>query len=79
MEKIFPFTIEFNQPKKFAVICYRLLDIDISNSLNAYLGFEDEGYELVKIYEWKIPLEKNKIYEKKRYELCLNKVCLYFY
>lgn len=66
--------IEFDQPKSLIVNCDSLIDFEIENSLRIYRGIELSSNEILLVYEWKISLEKNSIYEKKKLDFCLARV-----
>ena len=69
-----PFEIEFLEPQFYKVNCIRLLSYNEENSLTTYRGVDVNSNEIYSIYEWKYVLEKNKIYEKKKYDICLLEV-----
>ena len=68
--KFNPFEIEFSQPRFLKIKCIKHLRRIEENSFNAYLGIELSSNELFNVYEWRISLEKNKIFDQKRLETC---------
>lgn len=69
-----PFQIDFKEPNAFKINCIKLLGYYSENSLSIYRGIEVNTNEIYDIYEWKICLEKNKIFEKKKLEQCQTEV-----
>lgn len=69
-----PFTIEFSEPQTLTVNCTKLVDFDAENSLYLYRGVDASTNEMLDVYEWRICLEKNNIYDKKKLEMCTSRV-----
>jgi hypothetical protein len=69
-----PFLIEFNEPQLYRINCTKLVDFDLEKSLYIYRGIDMRTNELCDVYEWKICLEKNCIFDKKKSDLCFSKV-----
>ena len=69
-----PFVIEFNEPQKLRINCVKLLKHDSDNSFKIYRGIETSTSEIFNVYEYRISLERNKIYDKKKLEICETEV-----
>lgn len=69
-----PFTVEFADPEPLTVHCTRLINLEADKSLKMYRGIGAKSSELFDVYEWRICLEKNNVYDKKKLEICLSKV-----
>lgn len=65
-----PFVVEFKEPIQLRIKCFKLVRTDPEHSFCIYRGIETETSEIFSIYEWKICLEKNKIFEQKKLDLC---------
>ena len=60
------FEIEFFEPQFFKVKCIELLRKLDEHSFSAYLAIEMASYEMMNVYEWRISLEKEKIFDQKK-------------
>jgi hypothetical protein len=76
--KFTSFEIEFNQQKYLKIKCIKLLQNNEKNSFKVYLGIDLTSDELFYIYEWRVLLEKNKIYDEKKLEICKLEVLILF-
>lgn len=65
-----PFEIEFLEPRLYNINCIKLISYNEENCLTVYRGVDVNTNEIYSVYEWKYVLEKNKIFEKKKLELC---------
>lgn len=72
--KFTPFEIEFSQPQHFRIKCIKLLRHINENSFSAYLGIDLALNELINVYEWRICLERNRVFDEKKLEICLTEV-----
>jgi hypothetical protein len=64
------FDIEFFQPQFLKVKCIELLRKIDEHSFSAYLGIETASFEMMNVYEWRISLEKDKIFDQKKLNDC---------
>lgn len=69
-----PFSIELSYPKQICVKCTAMIDYDPLNSLSVYRGVETSSNETLSVYEWRICLEKNNVYDDRKFEMCSTKV-----
>ena len=65
-----PFEIEFYEPQFYKVNCVKLVNCEAENALSVYTGVEMNTNDIFSVYEWRYTLEKNKIFEQKKLELC---------
>ena len=65
-----PFEIEFYEPQFYKVNCVKLVNYEAENALSVYTGVEMNTNDIFSVYEWRYTLEKNKIFEQKKLELC---------
>ena len=75
--KFKPFEIEFTLPLYFKIKCIKLLRHLNENSFSAYLGIDLVSNDLLNVYEWRICLEKNRVFDEKKLEMCESEV-IYF-
>ena len=68
------FEVSFNEPSVYSVNCIKILRQEPQNSFTAYLGIEKNSSALLRVYEWRISLEKYRIFEEKRLEACETEV-----
>ena len=72
-----PFEIEFLEPQLYNINCNKLLNYNEENRLTVYRGVDINTNEIYNVYEWKYVLEKNKIFEKKKLDICLAEVNIF--
>ena len=65
-----PFEIEFLEPSLYNVNCIRLMSFHEEHALTVYRGVDVNSNEIYGVYEWRYVLEKNKIFEKKKLDIC---------
>jgi tRNA A-37 threonylcarbamoyl transferase component Bud32 len=65
-----PFEIEFFEPRSYKINCIKLLNHNPEFSFSVYRGIEMNTQQIFTVYEWKLSLEKNKIFEKKKLDAC---------
>jgi hypothetical protein len=73
-----PFEIEFYEPQFYKVNCVKLVSYEAENALSVYTGVEMNTNDIFSVYEWRYTLEKNKIFEQKKLELCQAEVSSFF-
>ncbi len=66
-----PFTINFTEPTKHSVNCVKKLRHNKDYAFRAYRAIDLQTNDMYHVYEWSISLEKNKIYEKAKFDTCL--------
>jgi hypothetical protein len=69
-----PFMIEFNNYK---IKCIKHMRHDSDYSFNVYRGIDINLNQIFDVYEYKISLEKNGIFEKKKLESCQAEVIVF--
>lgn len=69
-----PFEVIFKEPVELRVKCFKLIRTESEHSFSIYRGIETNSNEFFNIYEWKICLEKNKIFEPKKLDMCLTEM-----
>ncbi len=70
-----PFIIEFNNYK---IKCIKHIKRDNDNSFDIYRGIEINLNQIFNVYEYRIRLDKNGIFEKKKLEYCQIEVSMLF-
>jgi hypothetical protein len=66
-----PFTIQFTEPTKHTVNCVKSIRYNKDYAFRAYRAIDLQTNDMYHVYEWTISLEKNKIYEKSKFDTCL--------
>lgn len=70
-----PFEIEFFEPQPYKINCIKMINYIPELSFTVYRGIDaGKTQQIYTIYEWKLNLEKNKIFEKKKLDTCHNEM-----
>ncbi len=64
-----PFLIDFND-NQHKINCVKLLKHVAGNSFAIYRGIDSRTSDIYNVYEYKISLERNTIYDSKKLETC---------
>ncbi len=65
-----PFTIEFNEPQPIQTMCIKIVDSFEENAMTIYRAVDVNTKQIYTVYEWKFLLERNRIFEKKKLDIC---------
>lgn len=76
-----PFFIEFTEPSnnKCTVNCIKSVKHSKQYNFKVYRGINTNNHDMCMVYEWVLSLERNKIFEPKKVDICVNEVSKFLY
>ena len=69
-----PFQIEFAEPIRLKINCIKLLRYEQENSFSSYMAIDLDTNQMFTVYQWQVSLERNKVFEEKKFEMCETEV-----